>query len=132
MIALAALAVSAASYLMFPRSYIWFGVLHAIAVSLVIAQLVVRRPALAVVAGIAVIVAGVTFESAAFDNRALGWLGFMTTKPLTEDYVPLFPWTGVLLVGDRCRPCTAALTLRRARAAGPRAFRLANFSAGTA
>jgi uncharacterized membrane protein len=98
-IALAALAVSAGSYLMFPRSYIWFGVLHAIAVSLVIAQLVVRRPALAVVAGIAVIVAGVTFESAAFDNRALGWLGFMTAKPLAEDYVPLFPWTGVLLVG---------------------------------
>jgi uncharacterized membrane protein len=23
----------------------------------------------------------------------------MTTRPLTEDYVPLFPWGGVLLVG---------------------------------
>ena len=23
----------------------------------------------------------------------------MTTKPVTEDYVPLFPWTGVLLIG---------------------------------
>ena len=23
----------------------------------------------------------------------------MTAKPVTEDYVPLFPWTGVLLIG---------------------------------
>ena len=23
----------------------------------------------------------------------------MTHKPATEDYVPLFPWTGVLLIG---------------------------------
>jgi len=29
----------------------------------------------------------------------LGWLGFMTGKPMTEDYVPLFPWSGVLFLG---------------------------------
>ena len=23
----------------------------------------------------------------------------MTGKPITEDYVPLFPWTGVMLIG---------------------------------
>ncbi len=98
-IATAALAVSAGSYLMFPQTWIWFGVLHAIAVSLVIARPFVRRPAIAIAAGVAIIVAGLAFQSTAFDNRALGWLGFMTAKPATEDYVPLFPWTGVLLVG---------------------------------
>ena len=36
-IAICALVVSVASYSMFPRTFIWFGVLHAIAVSLVIA-----------------------------------------------------------------------------------------------
>jgi uncharacterized membrane protein len=99
MIAACALAVSAASYLLFPESWIWFGVLHAIAASLVLARPLVRRPALALAVGAAMIAAGNLYSSAMFDNRALGWLGFMTAKPRTEDYVPLFPWTGVLLVG---------------------------------
>lgn len=98
-IAGAALLVSAASYVMFPRSYIWFGVLHAIAVSLVVARPFVDRPLAAAAVGAAVIAAGLAFSHAAFDNRVLGWLGFMTAKPVTEDYVPLFPWTGVLLIG---------------------------------
>lgn len=98
-IAGAALLVSAGSWLMFPRSFIWFGVLHAIAVSLLLARPLYGRPLLAALVGIAVIVAGSTYANAAFDNRTLGWIGFMTAKPVTEDYVPLFPWTGVLLLG---------------------------------
>ena len=98
-IATCALAVSAASYALFPESWIWFGVLHAIAVSLVLARPLVRRPALALAIGAATIVAGNLYSNAVFDSRALGWVGFMTAKPRTEDYVPLFPWTGVLLVG---------------------------------
>jgi len=98
-IAACALAVSAASYALFPESWIWFGVLHAIAVSLVLARPLVHRPALALALGAAIIAVGNVYTNAVFDNRALGWLGFMTAKPRTEDYVPLFPWTGVLLAG---------------------------------
>ena len=98
-IAGAALLVSAGSWLLFPRSFIWFGVLHAIAISLLLARPLAGRPVLAALVGIAVIVAGWTYASAAFDTRMLGWIGFMTAKPVTEDYVPLFPWTGVLLLG---------------------------------
>ena len=98
-IGVCALVVSAASYAMFPASWIWFGVLHAIAVSLVLARPLVRRPALALAIGVTVIAAGNLFSHVAFDSRALGWIGFMTAKPRTEDYVPLFPWTGVLLLG---------------------------------
>jgi uncharacterized membrane protein len=29
----------------------------------------------------------------------LSWLGFTTHKPATEDYVPLAPWAGVVLIG---------------------------------
>ncbi len=98
-IAACALAVSVASYLLFPRSYIWFGVLHAIAVSLVLLRPLAARPRLALAAGVTVIAAGIGVASTHFDNRALGWLGFAATKPATEDYVPLFPWSGVMLVG---------------------------------
>jgi uncharacterized membrane protein len=34
-----------------------------------------------------------------FDNRWLNWTGLVTRKPVTEDYVPVLPWLGVLLLG---------------------------------
>ncbi|NCV77957.1 MAG: phosphate acyltransferase PlsX [Burkholderiaceae bacterium] len=34
-----------------------------------------------------------------FDGRGLNWLGLITRLPITEDYVPLFPWLGVMLLG---------------------------------
>ena len=95
----AALLVSLASYAAFPQRFIWFGVLHAIVVSLLLARPVVGHPRAAMVVGAAVIAAGVFFSHPAFDGRALGWLGFMTHKPPTEDYVPLFPWAGVVFIG---------------------------------
>ena len=98
-IAACALVVSAATYVVFPRSFIWFGVLHAIALSLVLIRPLARRPAIALGLGVVVIAAGMLFSAPAFDQRWLGWIGFATTKPITEDYVPLFPWTGVMLVG---------------------------------
>ena len=99
LISACAVAVSLASYLIFPRSYIWFGVLHAIAVSLVLIRPLASHPWIALGSGVAVIVAGLAWRSPWFDDRAWGWVGFVTAKPVTEDYVPLFPWTGVMLVG---------------------------------
>ena len=98
-VAACAIIVTLASYAMFPRSYIWFGVLHAIAVSLVLIRPLAAHPWWSLILGIAVIAAGNLWTSPAFDAKALGWIGFATRKPITEDYVPLFPWTGVMLVG---------------------------------
>ena len=94
-----ALLVSAASYALFPVTFIWFGVLHAIAVTLVLARPLVRYPRVALAVGTAIIAAGIVVSHAMFDHFALGWLGFMTAKPYTEDYVPLFPWAGVVFCG---------------------------------
>jgi uncharacterized membrane protein len=94
-----ALAASAGSWILFPRSFIYFGILHCIAVASVLAWPLVRRPLAALGIGCAVIVAGVAWTHPAFDARGLSWLGFTTTKPPTEDYVPLAPWAGVVLVG---------------------------------
>jgi len=30
---------------------------------------------------------------------ALNWLGWISQKPITEDYAPLFPWLGVMWWG---------------------------------
>ena len=39
------------------------------------------------------------FSHSFFDQAAWQWLGLMTYKPPTEDYVPLIPWFGVFLLG---------------------------------
>ena len=81
LIAACALAVSAASFVAFPQRYIWFGVLHAIAASLVLARPLVLHPRAAFAVGVAMIAAGNLWSAPAFDGRAWGWLGFATTKP---------------------------------------------------
>jgi len=99
LIAGCAIAVSAGSYLVFPRTFIYFGVLHCIAVASVLAWPLVRRPRLALAAGVVVIAAGMLYSNPAFNDRLMSSIGFMTFKPPTEDYVPLFPWAGAMLIG---------------------------------
>jgi uncharacterized membrane protein len=98
-IAACAVAASVGSYLVFPRTFIYFGILHCIAVASILAWPTVRRPLLALTIGVALIAAGLAYSDPLFDMRALSWLGFTTHKPATEDYVPLVPWAGVVLVG---------------------------------
>ncbi len=98
-IAVCALLVSAASYALFAQTFIYFGVLHAIAVVSLCAWPLRARPRAALVAGLAIIAAGLLVTDPLFDSRPLSIFGFMTHKPATEDYVPMFPWAGVVLVG---------------------------------
>ena len=98
-IAACAVLASVGSWLLFPRTFIYFGMLHCIAVASILAWPFVRRPLVALLVGIAVIGAGLAIALPAFDVRALSWIGFTTHKPATEDYVPLAPWSGVVLVG---------------------------------
>lgn len=104
-----ALLVTGGSWFMFPNSWISFGVLHGIAVMLLLLRLgLARWPAvvLLVLAALA-IAAPALVQSAAFDTRWTNWVGLTTHKPVTEDYVPVLPWLGVMLAGfvaTRARP----------------------------
>ena len=90
---------SAGSYFMFPKTFIFFGILHFIFVASVVGLAFMRFKWLNLIFGAALIVLGATVKSAFFDQPALQWLGMMTHKPYTEDYVPLLPWFGVVLIG---------------------------------
>jgi uncharacterized membrane protein len=95
-----ALLVSAGSALMFPQSWISFGVLHGIAVMLVLGRLVAPVPGLALFAlGAALLVLPHLWAHPFFDSRWTNAVGLVTRKPVTEDYVPLLPWWGVMLWG---------------------------------
>ncbi len=38
-------------------------------------------------------------QHAFFDTRATDWIGLVTHLPVTEDYVPVLPWLGVMWWG---------------------------------
>ncbi|MBI5461572.1 MAG: DUF1624 domain-containing protein [Gammaproteobacteria bacterium] len=99
MIAGCAALISATSYFMFGPRWIFFGVLHFIAVASALGLFFVRQPRLALLLGIALLALDRVFSHTFFDQTALQWLGLMTFKPPTEDYVPLIPWFGVVLIG---------------------------------
>lgn len=95
----AAMLVSAGSWLMLGPRYIWFGILHFIAVALLIGRALIPLRAWNLVLALAVIAAGLLIQDAAFNKTPANVIGFVTAKPRTEDYVPLFPWLGVVLIG---------------------------------
>lgn len=95
----ACIAVSLGSYMMFPRSFIFFGILHFILLACLLGRLCVRFDRANLAAALLVLLAGVFYSNPLFNTPSLQWLGFMTYKPFTEDYVPFFPWFGVVLAG---------------------------------
>jgi uncharacterized membrane protein len=96
----AALAVTLVTYFAFPESYIFFGILHCIAASSVLALPFLRlNPALTFVFAVFCLIAPWLFTSPALDAPWLDWLGLGASDPVTNDYVPIFPWFGLVLIG---------------------------------
>ena len=99
-ISAAALAVTVVTYVSFPDRFIFFGILHAIAVSSLIALALRRLPAgVVALCGVVVLLLPRFVQSELFDASGLVWLGLGTTVPLTNDFEPVFPWTGWMLLG---------------------------------
>ncbi|MDQ2779272.1 MAG: DUF1624 domain-containing protein [Pseudomonadota bacterium] len=94
-----ALLVSAGSALMFPRSWISFGVLHGMAVMLIVARLLAPLGAWLWPLGATALLLPHWIAAPFFDSRWTNWVGLVTHKPVTEDWVPLLPWLGVMLWG---------------------------------
>jgi uncharacterized membrane protein len=110
-IALCALAVSAGSWLMFPRAFIYFGILHGMALMLIVVRLLTaawgpRSWPWLVLAGVSLVLPGLAAALHAqwpqldfLNDRSWNWLGLISRKPITEDYAPLFPWLGLMCLG---------------------------------
>jgi len=98
-IAACAAVVSAASALLFGPRWIWFGVLHFIAVAQVLVWPLRGRAVASALLGALLLALGLLVQLDAFAPNSLSWIGFSPTKPRTEDFVPLLPWIGVVLLG---------------------------------
>ncbi len=99
LIALCAALVSVVSYFMFPDSWIFFGVLHFVLLASLFCWLLIPHKKLLFTLAIALLAIGLFYQSTVFDQPLLQWLGMMTHKPVTEDYVPMLPWLGVMMIG---------------------------------
>jgi len=109
-IAACAVGVTLGSWWMYPQTFIYFGVLHGLALMLIVARLTAQwgrwlwlLGALAIaskfIASYALSIWASSQFVAQMNAPALNWLGWITHKPVTEDYVPLFPWLGVMWWG---------------------------------
>ena len=106
-----ALLVTAGSYWMYPKSFIYFGVLHGMALMLIVCRLTSGLRLFsprwlwlwgAVAIAIPLVAASAHNHWASIDflnEKAFNWLGLISKKPITEDYVPLLPWLGVMWWG---------------------------------
>lgn len=94
-----AVLVSIGSAFMFPRSFIFFGVLHGIAVMLVVARLAAPLRLWLWPLGALALLLPWVLKIEAFNIKPLAWTGLITRKPITEDFVPVLPWLGVMLWG---------------------------------
>jgi uncharacterized membrane protein len=99
-IVLAAGAIGAVSFVLFPDSPIFFGILHCIALSSLIAlPLLAAPPALALVLGVAALLAPVFLAAPLFDAKIFWWTGLGTFLPPSNDFRPLLPWLAFVLFG---------------------------------
>jgi uncharacterized membrane protein len=106
-VAACAVLVSVGSAFMFPNSFIYFGVLHGLAVMLIIARLSAGwRAGLWWLGGgalllfyIAPFIISTSDGWLFFNEKYANWLGFVSRKPVTEDYVPLLPWLAAVWWG---------------------------------
>ncbi len=97
-IALCAMLVTSSSYVMYPKSFIYFGVLHGIAVMLLLLWILKPLGQWLWLVGVGCLL---LFVYPPFIANSAPWnvLGLISQKPVTEDYVPILPWLAVVCFG---------------------------------
>lgn len=96
----AAAAISLLTWFFVPQGFIFFGILHQIALASILGLFFIRAPVWLTIPLAALIIAAPAFvRSEIFDHPVLWWVGLSTSNPVSNDYVPLFPWFGAVLLG---------------------------------
>jgi len=96
----AAALISIVSYMFMPGGFIFFGILHAIALFSLFGLLFLRLPwMVTLLVAVVVWVIWKTTRFDVFDLHALRWVGLAPIPPRSNDYVPLFPWFAATLAG---------------------------------
>ncbi|SKA33461.1 DUF1624 domain-containing protein [Consotaella salsifontis] len=99
-VAAGAIIISVATYFFTPNAFVFFGILHQMAVGGLIALAFIRAPLPVTIAvGLGLIALPWLFSTSITDPRWLAWIGLAEHPPVSSDLVPIAPWTGVMLIG---------------------------------
>jgi uncharacterized membrane protein len=100
LIAAAAALITLVTYWAMPEDFIFFGILHCIALSSLLALPLRRAPALVILAlALGVFLGSFNVALPLFDQPAFWWTGLGLHEPRSNDWRPLFPWLGFVLLG---------------------------------
>jgi uncharacterized membrane protein len=96
----AALLVTGATAWLFPQSFVFFGILHMIALGSVLVLPFLRLPFwMTAATALAVLLIPLLGRFNAFSSPWLIWLGLGDRTPISNDFVPVFPWFVFILAG---------------------------------
>lgn len=110
----AAVVITVATYIAFPQAFIFFGILHAIAVFSFLALAFVRLHWIfAAAAATAIFAVWQTTTAEFFQTPFLSWVGLSPVPPISNDYVPVFPWLAATLAGVAATKILAQLSVLR-------------------
>ncbi len=126
----AAAIVSLATYAAFPEAFVFFGILHSIALCSLLGLAALRLPAgVTLLIAIAVFFAPDFARADLFNAPWLWWTGLQTIPLSSVDYEPIFPWFAPFLAGLALAKLADHFGLRtRLTHANPsRALRLASW-----
>ena len=87
-----ALIITIVTYILLPRHYIFFGILHCIAVTSLVAVFFVNRPRLSLLLCLLIFIPHLIFQPTLIPITK--WLGVSSI-----DYTPLYPWIGMVFLG---------------------------------
>jgi len=100
LVAGAALMITMATRFAIGEGFIFFGILHSIALCSPIGLVALRLPAAVLIAlAIFAFWAPGALRADLFNTPALWWVGLSTMPIRAADYVPLFPWIGPFFLG---------------------------------
>lgn len=99
-VTIAALAITIATYFATPDTFIFFGILHQIALASLLGLIFLRLPwgAVAIIAAF-FLLSKDQLRTELLDAPIWWWTGISEYIPRSSDYVPVFPWFGWVLAG---------------------------------
>jgi len=87
-----ALTITIITYILLPKHFIFFGVLHCIAVTSVVAVFFVNRPKLSLLLCLLLVIPHLIFQPTLIPISK--WLGVSSA-----DHTPIYPWIGIVFLG---------------------------------